>query len=559
MVPKIYRSSFPDVELPDIDLITFLFSNPSNVSGATPVFVDAVTGTSRTYSDVKKRTQSLAHGLRQLGVQPGDVIAFFSPNTIDYALTFFAVIGCGAILSPVNAGATAVELQAQLQTSGAKYLIAHSSLLSTAKKASESGTSVLRILQADGKIDVDGNPTAETMASTFTAGPLFQIRPEDAETKVAFMCFSSGTTGRAKGVMTTHKNMVSNMKQGEAHLPEIIQQQTHVAFLPFSHIYGLQNYLCTAMLHGSTVVVMQKFDLDVYLANIQKWRPKMLIAVPPVVLLLAKDPRMQKYDLSSVRRLQCAAAPLSVQLREAVEARWRETFGTEFHCIQAWGLTETSPLATGTPWHRIDKKHCVGNIAPNMECRVVDPETMKDVEMGPDGESLPGEIWCRGPNVTIGYYKNEEATSNGFVIDENGRRWFRTGDIGTVDRDGFFKIVDRIKEMIKYKGLQVIPAELEGKLLEHPDIDDACVVGVWAEEQATELPVAFVVAKKSVRGKGDEVLIREVNRWFNERVANYKKLRGGIYLVDVIPKSPSGKILRRQLKDTLKTSRAVKL
>ena len=191
-----------------------------------------------------------------------------------------------------------------------------------------------------------------------------------------------------------------------------------------------------------------------------------------------------------------------------------------------------------------------------MEFRVVDPETMKDVGTDSNGTSKQGELWCRGPNVTIGYYRNQEATDNGFAKDENGTLWLRTGDIGTIDEEGFLSIVDRIKELIKYKGLQVIPSELEGKLLEHPDIADACVVGIWVEEQATELPVGFIVVKPNAKNKDKKAIVDSIHQWLNSRVANHKKLRGGLYIVDEIPKSASGKILRRQLKDSLRTKSA---
>ena len=355
--------------------------------------------------------------------------------------------------------------------------------------------------------------------------------------------------------MTTHKNLVSNMQQWIAHLPqECTGNLTTVACLPLSHIYGLTNFLCMSVFVGNTVVVLPRFELELYLSSIQKYRPESVSLVPPVMLLLPKHPLVEKYDLSSLKRVLSAAAPLSVELREAVEARFKKLYGTTLLGLQAWGMTETSPLGSTVPPSRPDKRHTVGNITPSMEYRVVDPETMQDTEDDADGGSKPGEIWCRGPNITKGYYRNEEATKNGFARDEEGKLWFRTGDIGTIDKEGFLTMVDRIKEMIKYKGFQVIPSELEGKLLENPDIEDACVVGHWFESQATELPVGFISITAKAKARGEKAVVDSVNRWFNSRVANHKKLRGGLYVVDAIPKSPSGKILRRELKDRLKAS-----
>ncbi|KEF60972.1 uncharacterized protein A1O9_02536 [Exophiala aquamarina CBS 119918] len=556
MPVKVYRSSFPDIKPVDIDLVKFVFSNPNNTPEDRPLYVDAITGTVRTFADVKRRTKSLAHALRERGTKPRDVIAFFSPNSVDYAITCYGIMGAGATVSPVSAAYTPMELQAQLETSSAKILIAHSSVIEIAEKTLRSMPHV-QLIQANGDRDKHGNPTAESLAATSPVTDLVSIEPSESNERLSFMCFSSGTTGRAKGVMTTHRNMVSNLQQWHVHFPEdVVGNATHVTFLPLSHIYGLTNYVCMSLLVGNTVVVLPRFDPEVFLENLQKHKPEMCVVVPPVMLFLAKHPLVEKYDLSSLKRLVSAAAPLSVELRREVEQRFKKLYGTKVYGLQAWGMTETSPLATALHVSRLDKQHTVGNITPSMEFRVVDPETMKDVETDSNGTSKQGELWCRGPNVTTGYYRNQEATDNGFARDENEKLWLRTGDIGTIDKEGFLSIVDRIKELIKYKGLQVIPSELEGKLLEHPDIADACVVGIWVEEQATELPVGFIVVKPSAKAKKNKAIIDGVQKWLNSRVANHKKLRGGLYIVDEIPKSASGKILRRQLKDSLKTKSA---
>nr|KAK5449142.1 hypothetical protein LTR18_002231 [Exophiala xenobiotica] len=557
MPSKIYRSSYPPLEDINSDLVTYLFSNPKGTPDDKPIYIDANTGAARTYGEIKRRTRSLAHGLRELGVKPRDVVAFMSPNSIDFPITCYAILGCGATVSPVSAAYTPMELEGQLETNGAKYLIVHSSLLETANRAVKRNSTV-RIIQADGDRDIGGNPTAESLASSCPPdSPLVSIKPDEADERLSFMCFSSGTTGRAKGVMTSHKNMVSNAQQSVAHLSEeLTGKLTTVTFLPFSHIYGLTMFVVANMLVGNTAVILSRFEPTLFLSCIQKYRPESLNLVPPVMLLLAKHPLVEKYDLSSLKRVICAAAPLSAELREAVEARFQRLYGTRLLGLQAWGMTETSPIGSAVPADRPDKRHTVGNITPSMEFRVVEPETMQDVESEADGSSKQGELWCRGRNVTKGYYRNEEATKSGFARDEDGRLWFRTGDIGLIDKDGFLIIVDRIKEMIKYNGLQVIPSELEGKLLEHPDVEDACVVGQWVEEQATELPVGFIAVTSKAKAKDEKIVVDEINHWLNGRVANHKKLRGGLYIVEAVPKSPTGKILRRQLKDVLKAKSA---
>ncbi|PVH70742.1 acetyl-CoA synthetase-like protein [Cadophora sp. DSE1049] len=551
MPAKIYRSPYPDVVPFQGDLTSFIFSNPNNTPANKPSYIDLSTGAFRTCSDVKQRTRSLAHGLRELDIKEKDIVALISPNSIDYAITCFAIIGCGATVAPASASTAAGELAGQLKTSGARYLIAHSSLLRVVEQAVKS-VPHLQVIQADGKIDKHGKPTAEHLASTCPASELITIKPEEADSRLAFMCFSSGTTGPAKGVMLTHKNITVNVQQWTRHTgDEWNQEAATIGFQPFNHIYGVHMFACIHLLNGATVVVMPRFEFGAYLEAIQRHKPETLFSVPPMILLLTKDPRVAKYDLSSVKQIMSAAAPLSNKLRMAVEQKFKDAFGTTIFGFQAWGLTETSPLASMVPPGNRDKAHTVGCITPNMEFRIVDPETNQDVGSDQDGCSLPGEIWCRGPNVTPGYFKNEIATKNSFTRDDDGAPWFMTGDIGTIDKDGYITIVDRIKEMIKYKGLQVIPSELEGKLLEHPDILDASVVGIWVEDMATELPVGFIVTSEANRAKGDRAVVEEIHKWFNPKVAKHKKLRGGIYVVDAIPKSASGKILRRQLKDLL--------
>lgn len=565
-MPTIYRSPYPDLDIKSVDLVSYLFSNPLNTPLGRPIYVDAISGDHYTLGDVMQRTRSLSNGLRQsIGVKPNDVVALFSPNSIEYAVVCHAIVGCRAIVAPVSAALTDFELNAQLRTSEARFIIVHSSILETARKASK-GTSVERIVLIDGQTPDNGQPTCNDLARTFPPGDLLSIDPAEAARQPALICFSSGTSGAAKGVIMTHQNITSNIQQGRHHvvhsgLPsQRPARQSAIAFLPFSHIYGLNMFLCQSLVSGTTVAIMPKFDLDLYLGCIQKYRPDELAVVPPIALTLAKDPRVSKYDLSSVRRIFTAAAPLTRELSSALEARFAQIAKTEVFCTQSWGLTETSPMATAVPNDRMDKRNAgVGCIVPNMQLRFVDHESMKDAVVRPDESTEPAEIWCRGPNVVTGYYNNDEATKEAFHPDEDGNRWFRTGDIGTIDRDGYVAILDRIKEMIKYKGLQVIPSELEGKLVDHPDVEDAAVTGLWVDDRATELPVGFVVLSRQAQGRDQKAVLDGIHAWLNERIGNYKRLRGGIHVLSHIPKSPSGKILRRQLRDLLKSKAQARL
>ncbi|CAL5872765.1 uncharacterized protein PFLUO_LOCUS7034 [Penicillium psychrofluorescens] len=564
MSSAIHRSPLPDVALLDLDLISYLFSNPYNVSRDRTIFIDAVSGRSHTYDDVLQRTRSLASGLRQLGVQTGDTVAMMCPNSIDYPIICYGIIGAGATVSPSNATYTSEEVHHQLQTTGAKYLIVHSSLAQTVKDAVK-GTAVQKVILQTGNDNppaMDGvmMPTIEDLMAQKPTKDLVITPSALLDERSAFICFSSGTTGPAKGVITTHRNIVANLQQWDAH-------STHggaklptasVAFLPFSHIYAISYFVCGAFLRGMKTAVMASFDLDVFLNSIQTVQPEELAVVPPIVLLLVKDPRVEKYDLSSVRTILSAAAPLSKELAEALEGRFRKLYGTTVYCHQSYGLTETSPLVSRvSPERMVDKRHTVGCITPNMQFRFIDSETMQDVDMTiQDNGQLPlAEILCRGPNVTKGYLGNESATKDLFHVDSNGDKWMRTGDIATIDQDGYITIHDRIKELIKYKGHQVIPSELEGKLLEHSDVDDCGVTSQYIEDQATELPVAFVVLTAEARSQPQNAVAMNLNQWINERVAHHKRLRGGIRFIDAIPKSPSGKILRRKLKELVTRDR----
>ncbi|KXG52837.1 AMP-dependent synthetase/ligase [Penicillium griseofulvum] len=557
-MPTIYRSPYPDIDIKSVDLVSYLFSNPLNTPLDRPLYIDAISGEQYTFGDVIQRTCSLSNGLRQsIGVKPNDVVALLSPNTIDYPVVCHAIIGSRAIVAPTSAALTAIELNAQLKTSGARFIIVHSSLLETAQKAAK-GTSVEKIVLIDGQTQ-NGQPTCNHLASTFAPGDFLAIDPAEADRQPTFICFSSGTSGAAKGVITTHQNITSNLQQWRHNLESGLPSQrparkSAIAFLPFSHIYGLNLFICQCLAWGTTVVIMPKFDLELYLNCIQKYRPDELALVPPIALMLVKDPRVSKYDLSSVRKIMSAAAPLTIELASALEAKLSAIAKTQVFCTQSWGLTETSPMATTIPNDRMDKRNTgVGCLVPNMQLRFVDPESMKDAAVKSDGSTEPAEIWCRGPNVVSGYYNNDKATKESYHVDEDGMRWFRTGDIGTIDRDGYVAILDRIKEMIKYKGLQVIPSELEGKLVDHPDVEDAAVTGIWVEEKATELPVAFVVLSRQAKDRDQKAVVDGIHAWLNERVSNHKRLRGGIQVLSQIPKSPSGKILRRQLRDLLKS------
>lgn len=276
---------------------------------------------------------------------------------------------------------------------------------------------------------------------------------------------------------------------------------------------------------------MPKFDLEDFCRIVQEHKVTFAYVVPPVVLLLSKHPVVSKYDLSTIRMMNSGAAPLTRELVDAVYNRLK------IPVKQGYGLSETSPTTHSQPWSDWNKTiGSVGTLLPYQEAKYMSPEE-KEV---PAGEV--GELWIKGPNVFKGYLNNPEGTAHAKTSDG----YFKTGDVGYQDKNGNFYITDRVKELIKYKGFQVPPAELEGILVSHPNVNDVAVIGIYDKEQATELPRAYVVPANGL-GKGEKEA-KEIVEWLNGKVANHKKLRGGVRFVDEIPKSVSGKILRRVLK-----------
>jgi len=280
--------------------------------------------------------------------------------------------------------------------------------------------------------------------------------------------------------------------------------------------------------------VIPAFDLEVFCQIVERHKVTFSNLVPPIVLLLAKSPTVDKYDLSSLRMISSVAAPLT---RDLIEGLWARR---KIACRQGYGLSETSPgISTQNPKDWYTTMGSVGKLHPNQKMIIVS-SSGKPVAPGTEGEIL-----IKGPNVFAGYHNNPAATANCMTSDG----YFRTGDIGYEDNDGNLYITDRLKELIKYKGFQVAPAELEGLLVSHPKVADVCVVGVEDVKQATEIPRAYVVKAEGVNDIEDAVLEKEIREWMDEKVANHKKLRGGVRFVDVIPKSAAGKILRKILRD----------
>ena len=511
----IFRGPYPDVTIPEVSLTDFILKSTPELKDKRAL-IDGPTGRSLTYGQLEDAVRRSAASLAKRGFKKGDVFGIFSTNCPEYAVAFHAVAMLGGINTTLNPLYTAEEAAHQLKNAGAKFLVASPLFLEKARAAAQ--LSNIKELFVFGEAD-DATPFAALLDSD---GDVPQVEINPREDLVA-LPYSSGTTGLPKGVMLTHYNLIANLRQMDG-LDYFHRDDTLLCVLPLFHIYGLVVVLNMGLHLGATIVTLPRFDLEQFLDLIQKYRVTLSHIVPPIVLQLAKNPIIEKYDLSSLKIIFSGAAPLGEELSRACIQR----IGCSIR--QGYGMTETSPVTHSSPADPAQMKHgSVGPPAPSTECKLIDPAT--GAELGPNQE---GELCVRGPQIMKGYLNNPEATAN--TIDDD--RWLHTGDIGFADDDGHFYIVDRVKELIKYKGFQVAPAELEAILLVHPAIADAAVIPC-RDDEAGEVPKAFVVLK----GKATAEAIMD---FVAERVAPHKKIRF-VEFIEQIPKSAAGKILRRVL------------
>ncbi|KAF2481070.1 hypothetical protein BDY17DRAFT_300645 [Neohortaea acidophila] len=530
------ESIYPPVEIPNVGIFEFLFNRPqASVQPDQEIFVDAQTGRSYTYSQLKQTAIEFGQGLKGLwDWQKGDVLGLFTPNSIDYPPIVWGTHFAGGIVSPANPAYTVDELVHQLKDSGAKALLTQLAVLDVAKQAAKkAGIPEDRIALLGDDRDPEHRFKHFTSIKDNNLEAARSPRPVkiNGDKDLAFLVYSSGTTGLPKGVMLSHKNIVANVLQITAGEPELESSDTILSFLPFFHIYGLTCILHQAVWRGFKCVVMSKFTIEDWCRHVQEHRITFSYVVPPVVLLLSKHPCVSDFDLSSLRMMNSGAAPLTQEIVHALHER------TGLKVKQGYGLSETSPTTHMQRW-KDWKTHIgsVGAMMPNMTAKFMSEEE-KELPVG-----QTGELWIKGPNIFQGYLNNPEGTKNALTSDG----FFKTGDVGYLDKHGNFFITDRVKELIKYKGFQVPPAQLEGLLASHEKIDDVAVLGVYRDDLASEVPLAYVVPTKGAT-PGPQ-LEKEIVDWLASKVANYKRLRGGVKFTNEIPKSASGKILRRLLK-----------
>lgn len=507
----IIRSPWPDIELPQTSVCDCILGTATRM-GDKPAVIEGETGRILTYQQLIRQSERVATRLASAGFKPGQPLAVVLPNCIEFVQSWYGTLLAGGWVVPIPPLFTPAEMEFEIRDSGARFAITSPEC----SGALEDTVDHLFITDAKwndvrqhGRLYADCSPGPNDLAA---------------------LPYSSGTTGKPKGVMLTHANLVANMRQcwtsGFARYDDVL-----VSMFPLYHVGGLNCTLNAFLSAGATIVLLRRFELDTYLGLMEQYQATFLFCPPPVVLAITKSASWDKFRLDSLRRATCGAAPLGAELQEAFERRTGLLLG------QGWGMTEAACAIAFTPNDPTKRKYgCCGNLLSSLEAQVVDIDSLK-----PLGVGETGEIWLRGPSIMRGYWNQSAATSDILV----GDGWMRTGDIGYFDSDQRVYLVDRLKELIKYKARQVAPAELEDILQSHPAVQDSAVVGA-PDAAAGEIPIAFVVKKEGTTLNADELM-----QYVAARVAPYKKIRAVEFVQD-IPKSPSGKILRRILREKVR-------
>ncbi|XP_058728737.1 4-coumarate--CoA ligase 1-like [Vicia villosa] len=528
----IFRSKLPNIHIPkNLPLHSYCFENLPKY-GSHPCLINAPTGEIFTYDDVELSARRVASGLQKLGIEHGDVIMVLLPNCPEFVFSFLGASIRGAIMTAANPFFTAAEIAKQAKASNAKLIVTQGCYYEKVKD-----------LENVKLVFVDSLPEGENHLHFSELVKAHENEIDEVEVNinpddVVALPFSSGTTGLPKGVMLTHKGLVTSIaQQVDGENPNLYYHSEDVILcvLPMFHIYSLNSVLLCGLRAKASILLMPKFDIHAFLELVHKYRVTIAPVVPPIVLAISKSPELDSYDLSSIRVLKSGGAPLGKELEDTVRAKFPKA-----KLGQGYGMTEAGPVLTmclSFAKEPIDvKPGACGTVVRNAEMKIVDPENDSSLS-----RNQPGEICIRGDQIMKGYLNDPEATLR--TIDREG--WLHTGDIGYIDDDDELFIVDRLKELIKYKGFQVAPAELEAIILSHPQISDVAVVPMQ-DEAAGEVPVAFVV-----RSNGDiETTEDEIKKFVAKQVVFYKRINR-VFFIDAIPKSPSGKILRKDLRAKL--------
>ncbi|QNH95670.1 AMP-binding protein [Corynebacterium anserum] len=511
----------PDLEIPACGLWGLVFGSLAPEDEDRVAIIDVADGSETTFAELKTYVESAAGGLVHRGVKPGDVVALHCPNSLAFVIAAHAVWRIGAVLTPISLLATEEAIAEQIKDSGTTLLLSVAALGEASANAAKS--------EGVETIFLDSNNGLQQWFAERRTAPQVSFDPS---THLAALPYSSGTTGLPKGVKLTHENLVMNVLQAQdAQL--VTRDDVIFGVLPFFHIYGLTALANLSLTTRATLITQPRFEVESFLTAHQKFGVTFTFIAPPIAVLLAKHPVVEKFNLSTLRAVLSGAAALDEELALAVEKR------LGVHVEQGYGMTETSPV-THTNSDPQMNRGSIGKPVANTEHKLVDPESGNEIGLPEPGErSAVGELWVRGPQIMKGYLNRPEETAATLP----GDGWLRTGDLAEQDSEGNVFIVDRLKELIKYKGYQVPPAELEALLLNNDHVADAAVIGVVRKGE--EIPKAFIVLQQGCENTDAEK--QSIMDFVAERVAPYKKIRE-VEFIDQIPKSSTGKILRRELK-----------
>ncbi|OJD18945.1 hypothetical protein AJ78_01057 [Emergomyces pasteurianus Ep9510] len=503
-------------------------------------YTNAATKERISFAQVKEYTTFVSTALvKMFNLKEGDTVALFSQNTIWYPVAMLGAIRAGGVVSGASPAYNVDEMTYALKTAGAKFLMTMpTSIAVAAQAAKNAGIPKDRVFLLEGEID--GYTTMGQLLNIGRSyGPDGQAKsfkiPRGKTNKdvCGFLSFSSGTTGLPKAVMIAHHNVIAQCLQIRQRVGKDLKKV--LAVLPLFHITGLVHQLHLPVLLNAEVYMLPYFTIEAMLDAVCTFQIMELLVVPPILIRLIRDPIVSKYDLSHVRRFSSGAAPVSMEILALLQKKFPQT-----SFKQGYGMTESCSCITAHPEDKMtyDYASTGGSIVANTEVKIIHPDT--GVELGYDEQ---GEILARGPQVVMGYLNNAKATMETF--DEDG--WLHTGDIGKIDHEGFITITDRIKEMIKVKGVGVAPAELEDLLLGHPDVEDVGVLGI-PDDYSGEKPKAFVVLKAEISESADRAEIgRRLLQYVKDNKVRHKWVVE-VEFIDEIPKSASGKILRRVLR-----------